>query len=236
MLTQILLQHVVARQGSCVFVAGDVAAVALDDAQERLARALPTVKVRKVVGQHTDIGGALHELVDRQVLLFIGSSIGNLIDADAIELLSVLKRSLRYDAVLILGADLRKDPQTLRAAYDDAAGVTARFSSNMLTRINRDAKADFDTRHFRHVAEWDDGAKNIEVFLESTRDQRVHVGALDLDVMFARGERIHTETCAKYDDEHIDHILTSAGFQRVHTHLDSESRFSVDVARVEPRR
>jgi len=96
------------------------------------------------------------------LLLWIGSSIGNYTDADAVHLLAQMRRFLRSDALLVFGTDLIKDPETLRRAYDDARGVTAAFSKNLLVRLNREIGARFDVEAFRHVAEWNAEEANIE--------------------------------------------------------------------------
>lgn len=230
--TEALLGAALRAQGSCVYLACDISEIPLRQAQQRLQSQLPGAEVRVVVGTHTDAGPAIAALEDRQLLLWIGSSIGNYRDADAAQLLTQMRRFLRSDALLVFGTDLVKDPQTLQRAYDDARGVTAAFSKNLLVRLNREIDARFDIEAFRHVAEWNAEGSNIEVYLESTRVQRVWVGALDRHYVFGLGERIHTETCAKYDARRVDRILDAAGFARASTQLDSEGRFAVHLARV----
>jgi dimethylhistidine N-methyltransferase len=234
MKTEILLEAAVLRQGSCVYLASDVSESALREAATRIPRALSTVDVRTVVGKHADIGPTLSALTERQVLLFIGSSIGNLVDAEATALLAEMRRSLRKDAVLVLVTDLKKDPRVLQAAYDDNSGVTATFSKNILARLNRELDAAFELEAFRHVAEWDPATSNVEVYLESQRAQRVWIGAFGFEIEFAARERIHTETCAKYDDARVDRILHGAGFARASTFVDDAGLFAVHLARVSP--
>jgi len=233
--TELLLRASVRLQRSCVYLACDIAPESLRQLAERIPRALPAVEVRTAAGTHVDAGPAIAALRERQVLLFIGSSIGNYRDDEAVRLLAAMRRFLRDDAVLLLGTDLKKDPGVLQAAYDDAQGVTASFSLNILARLNRDAGAAFDLAAFRHVAEWDEAASNIEVHLESVRAQRVRIDALDADVVFAAGERIHTETSAKYDLPRVDRILGAAGFARAAGWLDGAGRFAVHLARVAQR-
>ncbi len=230
--TEILLDAVVRAQGSCVFLACDIAGGAVSQAAERIADTLPTVDVRTVAGTHDAAGPHVAALADRQVLLHIGSSIGNLRDDEAARMLAAARRHLRRDAVLVLGTDLKKDPEVLRAAYDDASGVTARFSKNTLVRLNRELGAAFDVDGFRHVAEWDEAGSNIEIYLEATRAQSVRIEALDAAVDFAAGERVHIETSAKYDLARVDAILAAAGFSRVISYYDGAHRFAVHLARL----
>jgi L-histidine N-alpha-methyltransferase len=230
--TEALLAAAVRAQGSCVYLACDISEIPLRQAQRRLRSKLPQARVRLLVGTHDAARPAIAALPARQVLLWVGSSIGNYTDADAASLLASMRRSLRADAVLVFGTDLVKDPATMQRAYDDERGVTAAFSKNLLVRLNRELDACFDASGFRHVAEWDAARSNVEVYLESTRAQRVWVGALERDFWFTRGERVHTETCAKYDAERVDGILAVAGFTRAATLLDSERRFALHVARL----
>jgi L-histidine N-alpha-methyltransferase len=230
--TEALLEAALRAQGSCVYLACDISEIPLRQAQQRLRTRLPGADVRIVVGTHADAGPAIAALEDRQLLLWIGSSIGNHTDAEAAQLLAQMRRHLRSDALLVFGTDLVKDPRTLQRAYDDTRGVTAAFSKNLLLRLNREIDARFDVEAFRHVAEWNAEASNVEVYLESTRAQEVWVGAVGRHYGFGRGERIHTETCAKYDARRVQRILDAAGFASASTQLDSEGRFAVHLARV----
>ncbi len=117
----------------------------------------------------------------------------------------------------------------LEAAYDDALGVTAAFNLNLLARINRELGADFSLRDFRHVALYDEREGRVEMHLESTRAQTVRVGALDLDVTFGAGERLHTENSYKYSLSELSALAAETGFERAHTWLDSGERFSSNL-------
>ena len=230
--TESLLHAVVRAQGACDYYACDISPAPLNAAKSRIERRMPTVQVRPIVGPHAHAANALAGIGQRQVLLFIGSSIGNYPDEAAIALLTKMRAHLRDDAMLVLGADLRKEPSVLLPAYDDAQGVTAAFSLNLLRRLNRELHASFDLDAFRHVATWDPRASNIEIYLESVRDQRVCLGRLGCEVHFRAGERIHTETSAKYDQARIDKILTKSGFTRIATHQDTAQLFAVHIAKV----
>jgi dimethylhistidine N-methyltransferase len=228
--TELLLQAVIARQHTCSYLACDISSTALAELSSRLSSRFTSVDLRTAVCTHEDAAPLIATLPDRQALLFIGSSIGNLDDLSAARLLRHLRTALRDDGALIVGADRRKSAAALVAAYDDVAGVTAAFNKNVLVRINRELRADFDVERFRHVAVWNERASNIEMHLESTRAQLVRIGALGLEVPFHAGERIHTETSAKYDDARIDRIFDAAGFARARTFSDASRSFNVHVA------
>ncbi|MCU0677218.1 MAG: L-histidine N(alpha)-methyltransferase, partial [Myxococcota bacterium] len=141
----------------------------------------------------------------------LGSSIGNFERDDAIAFLRRVRDALRDDEHLLLGLDLVKDVATLEAAYDDASGVTAEFNRNVLAVMRRELGADVDPSTFRHVAFFDAEKSRIEMHLESTRDQRVRIAALELELQFEAGERIHTEISTKYTREAAESMLADAG-------------------------
>ena len=228
--TELVLASVLRAQDQCLYVPIDVSASALRAAQANLARALPRVHVRPVIGDHADAFTHLRGVEAPQLVLFIGSSIGNLRDEDAARLFWQLRRALGTHAWLLLGTDLRKDPATLVAAYDDAAGVTAAFNKNLLARINRELGGHFDLRSFRHVARWNDAESRIEMHLESVIAQRVGIDALGVSVRFEKGETIHTESSVKYDRGRVERVLGAGGFRRRETWMDGEGKFAVHLA------
>ncbi len=151
-------------------------------------------------------------------MLYIGSSIGNFEPPQAIRMLRRIRQTLRSGDALLLGADFAKSSRILLPAYDDAQGVTAAFNKNILARINRELDADFDLDAFRHMALWNKRCSRMEIYLESLVEQTAFIPALDLDVRFKAGERIHTENSYKYTDAMIEAILNESGF-RLRTHL-----------------
>ena len=168
----------------------------------------------------------------RRLVLYIGSSIGNFEPDHAEELLRGVQAGLNAGDAILLGVDLRKDESTLLAAYDDAAGVTARFNLNMLARLNRELDADFNLDAFRHCVVWNPTRSRIEMHLESLVAQRVKIPALDLEVGFSAGERIHTENSYKYAPGQADAMLAAAGFVPESTWTDERGWFAVCLARV----
>jgi dimethylhistidine N-methyltransferase len=229
--SQIVARAIARRQSRATFVPCDVSAAPLAILRARFAREAPEVRVRTVVGHHDAACAALRALPNAQLAMFLGSSIGNYEGDDAIDLLARIRRSVRAGAALLLGTDVRKSADVLVPAYDDADGVTAAFNKNVLVRINRELGGTFVLDRFRHVAVWNDAASRIEMHLQSTIDQLVAIDALDLEVRFRRGERIHTESSVKYDDASVDAMLGAAGFVREQTFRDERALFAVHVAR-----
>jgi dimethylhistidine N-methyltransferase len=232
--TQILLRAIVRRQSACAYFAADLCGPALEAAKARLEREEPSVRVVALNDAHEV---ALAQSSDRGsdaplLALFLGSSIGNYDDEDAVKLLRAVRAAIGRRGALLLGTDLVKNPEVLRAAYDDASGVTAAFNKNILARLNRELDADFVLDRFRHVASWNEAARRIEMHLESAVDQTVPIRALGLNVRLSVGERIHTESCHKYDEARVDVLLQRAGLRRARSYLDRGKLFAAHLATV----
>jgi dimethylhistidine N-methyltransferase len=163
-----------------------------------------------------------------RLVLWLGSSVGNLSRLRAAEFLAGIRAGLGAGDRFLLGIDLRKDRATLERAYDDAAGVTARFNLNLLERVNRELGGRFDLGAFAHRARYDEGLGRVEMHLESRRAQRVPIERLGLVVEFAAGERIHTENSYKYSLAEIDELVRGGGFALDGQWLDRARRFSLN--------
>jgi len=226
--TRLLLEACLARRSALRYVPIDISRTALEESAHFLLEALPGLEVEGVADSY-ERGMALLPALTRGpvLLLWLGSNLGNLKRHEARSFVTGLRRHLAGDDRLLLGIDLRKEPTVLERAYDDAAGVTARFNRNLLARANRELGADFDLEAFAHRATWLDKEGRVEISLVSRRDQQVRIEALDMEVDFAEGEAIHTEDSHKYDLEEIDALAAGAGFARERIWLDSGERFAV---------
>jgi len=230
--TRLLLKAAVERQGAVVYEPVDVSETALEVARERIVQEIPGVEVAPRVLDY--MGGLELEPTDddeRRLVLYIGSSIGNFEPHEAARLLKGVREGLAPGDALLLGVDLRKDERILMAAYDDAAGITARFNLNVLARLNRELRADFDLEAFVHRAVWNEGRSRMEMHLESLCAQRVRLGALELEAGFAAGERIHTENSYKYAPGQAEGMLRAAGFEPESTWTDERRWFAVCLGR-----
>ncbi len=162
----------------------------------------------------------------RTVVLFLGSTIGNLDPEESIAMLGDLRSALEPGDALLLGADLRKERTVLEPAYDDPLGVTAAFNRNLLGRINRELGGHFDLASFRHRAFYDEAAGRIEMHLVSTCAQRVAIDALDLEIDFAEGESIHTESSYKHNTATITALANASQFSIAKTWIDARRWFA----------
>jgi L-histidine Nalpha-methyltransferase len=229
--TRLLLAAAVERQGAVVYEPLDVSDSALATARKRIEDEIPGVTVVPRQANYT-MGLDLPPVPfgERRLVLYIGSSIGNFDSEDATQLLLLMRAGLDAGDCLLLGVDMVKDEAILRAAYDDAAGVTAAFNRNLLVRLNRELAADFNPENFAHRAIWNAAASRIEMHLESGVQQTVRVGALDLNVEFAQGERIHTESSYKYRPGQAEALLHATGFVHQATWTDAQGWFAVCLA------
>jgi len=237
--TGILLRAAVRHQSRVTYQPIDVSESCLMEAREGLESTIPGVTVLPQLANYITQPITIMRPPQARILaLYIGSSIGNFSPAEAREILSNLRAQLEPEDSLLLGTDLapgaHKSPATLLAAYDDAAGVTAAFNRNILTRLNRELGADFDTAHFAHRAIWNAGESRIEMHLESTRLQRVTVPAnaasSELRLRFRQGETIHTENSYKFSGAGIEALLGDSGFAIHRAFTDDKSLFAVTLA------
>lgn len=160
-----------------------------------------------------------------KVGFFPGSTIGNLSDEQIHGFLTRAGSLLGQGSCLLLGADLRKSPDVLIPAYDDAADVTARFNKNLITRINRELSGTMDIDQFAHRAIWRDDLSRIEMHLESLSDQSFCVAGQDYAM--ARGETIHTENSRKFRRTELEAMADRAGWRIRKFVTDPQAYFAV---------
>ena len=165
---------------------------------------------------------------------FPGSTIGNMIPAQAVDLLRAMRASLGEGAMLVIGMDRIKDVGVLERAYDDAAGVTAAFNLNLLARINRELGGTIPLDGFRHRAIWNDERARIEMHLEAARDLSFTVDGRAFSI--AADETIHTENSHKYGDRDARILLRAGGWTSVEVWTDPDGLFAVYLAEAQAER
>jgi dimethylhistidine N-methyltransferase len=226
--TRRLITAAFERFGELQYIPIDVSATMLEESARGLVRNFPALQV---TGYAVDYRRALVHLATRisrpKCLVFLGSSLGNFDTEEAISLLSYLARAMGPDDRLLLGTDLVKNTQILEAAYNDAQGVTAQFNLNLLQRINRELKADFNLGRFAHSAVYRPDLRRIEMNLLSCGEQVVHIPMIDLQVHFADRESIHTENSHKYSVESLHELAERSGFAEEAAWTDRNNLFRV---------
>ncbi len=228
--TRLLIEALIARQGALEYLPIDIDATVLESTGRGLLTDFPTLTVNAICTEFSDAATALHAFPPapgvRRAVLFLGSTIGNLDENEAIAMLSSLRSALSPNDVLFLGADMQKPRSVLEPAYDDALGVTAAFNLNLLGRINRELGGHFRLDRFAHLAFYNEEKARIEMHLVSRKQQRVRIDALDLDVALDEGETIHTENSHKYTAAQLERIAASTGFKIARTWTDEREWFT----------
>lgn len=163
--------------------------------------------------------------IDNKVVFFPGSSIGNFEPMDAIDFLKNIAQLVGTGGGLLIGVDLKKDPEIIHAAYNDQQGVTADFNTNLLTRINRELNANFVPSNFTHEAIYNDQLGRIEMHLVSDKEQQVNINSEVIS--FSSGESIHTENSYKYTIDEFQELAVQAGFRLEQYWVDAKQLFSV---------
>lgn len=228
--TRALIEEQLKRQTKLRFIPIDISPTILEESSLGLVQEYVNLEIRGIIGEYD---GALRHLKAEEdnpkLLLWLGSSIGNLERCDAADFLRWVAETMLSDDRLLVGIDLRKERAVLECAYDDSRGVTARFNKNILTRINRELGGRFDVGSFRHKAVYQEQLGRIEMYLVSERAQRVSIDRLGLKISFDADEAMHTENCYKYSVDEIDSLAESAGLILDHRWFDSKRRFSVNL-------
>jgi L-histidine N-alpha-methyltransferase len=227
--TRLLLDAFARRRQLRRFVPFDVSEATLRGAAEAVAAEYPGVEVHAVVGDFERHLGLVPD-GGRRVVVFLGSTIGNLTPERRAGFLAEVGASLGPGEAFLLGTDLVKDTGRLEAAYDDATGVTAAFNRNLLARLNRELGADFVPERFDHVARFDLEQEWIEIRLRSQVDQDARVADLGLEVAFAAGEEMRTEISAKFRQAGIAAEMVSAGLEPAHFWTDPAGDFALTLA------
>ncbi len=209
------------------YVPIDISRTHLDMSAQRLREDYPGLRVDPVCADFMTIS-ALPSTVGsarRRVGFFPGSTIGNLEPWEATGFLRRARRLVGDDGAMVIGVDLKKDHRLLHEAYNDAAGVTAAFTLNLLQRMNRELGGTFSLAAFEHEAFYNPADGRIEIYFRSLRDQLVTVAGRTF--AFNEGERVHTEYSYKYDPAQIAATAADAGFRLAHTWTDESGLFAV---------
>jgi len=197
-------------------------------AAAELAAEYPGLTVQGIAGdfmQHLDTISR----TERMLVMFLGSTIGNLDIEERVRFLTEVRLRLRPADTILIGFDLVKDVGELLAAYDDAQGVTADFNRNLLVRLNRDLGADFDLDLFQHLAIWNGKESRIEMHLRSLGDQLVQLPGAGLQVKFEDAETVLTEISVKFTREAVDQSFRAAGLRVEKWLTDANERFALAV-------
>jgi L-histidine N-alpha-methyltransferase len=216
------------------YVPIDISAGFLRDSVRRLSGSFPTLDIYPVEGDFTG-ELSLPKAVDGAPRLgfFPGSTIGNLVVPEAVDLLRKMAATLGDSSMLLIGIDRPNDPGVLVPAYDDAEGVTAAFNLNLLHRINRELAGSVPVDAFRHLARWNDAESRMEMHLQALRSAEFTVRGRYFAI--EEGETIHTENSLKYGLREANVLLRAGGWKPIADWTDSSRLFSLILAQRQMR-
>ncbi|MGC2352128.1 MAG: L-histidine N(alpha)-methyltransferase [Candidatus Udaeobacter sp.] len=222
--TRILIE---ALESPTVYIPVDISEKQLRESTALFQKTFPDLEILPVCADYLQpvVLPSSSRKAARNIVYFPGSTIGNFEPTEAEEFLRRVANVCRQNGGLLIGADLKKDPHVLEAAYNDSAGVTAQFNLNLLDRINREVGADFDLDQWRHRAIYNSDAGRIEMHLISEIDQFVQLD--ERKFHFRRGEKIITEFSYKYAPEEFAAVAGKAGFEFVRMWTDDARLFGV---------
>ncbi len=222
--TRILLEHL---SELAAYVPVDISEEHLYASAAKIRGEFPHIDVRPVVADFTQPFRLPQPTVMpiRNVVYFPGSTIGNFEHDEAMDLLRVMHHEAGDGGALLIGVDLQKNPGVIEDAYNDAAGVTAKFNLNMLRHLNRDYGANFDVGEFEHRARYDSEAGRVVIELVSQSDQTFEIGEQTFEI--ADGETILTEYSHKYTLDGFERMANEAGFDVAKVWTDQDELFSV---------
>lgn len=229
--TRIILDALLEMQERVEYSPIDISDI-LAQSSEQLLAEYPRLAVTGIIDTYEGGMEFLKYSAGRSLIMFLGSSYGNLTPDAGIKFLRNMRSAMKPGDLFLVGLDMVKDAGILESAYDDAAGVTSRFNLNVLARINAELGADFVLENFAHRAVYNRSKQRMEMHLESLCEQTVTIPKSKLVMHLCNGERIHTESSHKYEPEQVQDLLGSAGLEHTRSWTDSCGYFTLALATV----
>jgi len=219
-----LLRHLLDEQANFTYVPIDISGHVINYLNETLPQTLPGLQLQGLTGEYFDMLQRAAQISNRRkVVLFLGSNIGNMPVTDAQGFCAEMRKHLSPGDSVLIGVDLKKNPKTILAAYNDAGGFTRQFNLNLLTRINNELQGNFEVSRFEHYPMYDPETGACKSYLISLADQQVQL--CDETFVFKKDEYIYMEISQKYTVEQTDEMATRAGFKPVNHFFDSKGWF-----------
>lgn len=224
--TAVLVDHFLKQNADISYSPIDISQEALDALTEKFEHEFPALRMNAMNGDYFKILESLRSANGRRkVLLFLGSNIGNFSAEQSVAFFRSLREVMSDNDLLLVGFDLQKDPHVIANAYDDAAGVTAKFNLNLLTRINRELGGNFDLDKFTHYANYRPIEGSARSFLISREKQTVRIEALDRDFEFDQWEAVFMEISQKYSLKMIEDLAENSGFKVKQNFFDGKNYY-----------
>lgn len=191
---------------------------------DRLADEVPGINAKPLQGDYFEVLETIKDTGAHKVILFLGSTIGNMSEPG--RFVASLVEKMHPGDKLLLGVDLKKDPDVILKAYNDKQGITRDFNMNLLQRINSELGGDFDINKFRHSPLYNEEAGQAESYIESMEEQDITITATGKTYHFDKGEFIHTEISRKFDDDAIEQIIKGTGLRIKKKFTDSKNYYA----------
>lgn len=224
--TAVLIDHFLEQNTDITYSPIDISGEAVDELTSKFNAEFPHLRMSARQGDYFNVLRELgHGSDRRKVILFLGSNIGNFDHESSVGFFRGMRAVMSENDRLFIGFDLQKDPHIIAAAYDDAAGVTAKFNLNLLTRINRELGGNFDIEKFVHYANYRPIEGTARSFLMSRETQTVRVEAIDREFEFEPWEAIFMEISQKYSLKMIEELASASGFRVKQNFFDSKQYY-----------
>jgi len=219
-----LLKYLLDHQAGFSYFPIDISDNVISYLNMTLPFTLPDLQITGLNGEYFDMLERAASLSNkRKVVLFLGSNIGNLTVVEAERFCMRLREHLSPGDMMLIGFDLKKNPKTILAAYNDKGGITRRFNLNLLERINRELNGDFDPGKFEHYPTYDPITGACKSYLVSIADQDVKIG--DETIHFDKDEPIFMEISQKFTVEQTEQMAMRSGFKPVNQFFDNKKWF-----------
>jgi len=219
-----LLQYLLEQKADFTYMPIDISDNVISYLNITLPVTLPGIRTSGLNGEYFAMMTQAAAMSDRRkVILFLGSNIGNMPVADAINFSKELRKHLNAGDMALIGFDLKKNPATILAAYNDKGRITRRFNLNLLERINRELGGNFDIKKFDHYPTYDPESGACKSYLVSQQDQIVTIG--DKRIHFQKDEYIYMEISQKFTVLQTGHMAEKSDFKPVELFFDSKNWF-----------
>ena len=224
--TKILLDAYNSPKNYLDYIAVDVSKAALEMGQQHVSESCSNVEFHPLCTTWEQ-AFPLFSHFGRNMVVFLGSSIGNLDKTEFANFFNHAANNLKKGDFFLLGLDLHKDTGVLEAAYNDSAGVTAAFTQNLFVRMNTELDSELDIEQIKHNASYNQSKQQIEIHAEFLSNQELFISPLNKSHHIKEGQCIHTEISRKFEIPSISERLASSGFKRKKTFTDQEQLFAL---------
>ncbi|MBD3414551.1 MAG: L-histidine N(alpha)-methyltransferase [Candidatus Aminicenantes bacterium] len=226
--TRLLLKDFLNRKLTFKYIPIDISESAMKILTHELNQKMPELKTEGIVAEYFEGLRWLSNLsFHKNMVLFLGSNLGNFNKTQSRVFLHNLWNSLQDGDYAVIGFDLKKDIDIMLRAYNDSQGVTSAFNLNLLRRINRELRGNFNLKKFRHYSNYDVFTGAMESYLVSLEKQEVFLKKIGQSFSFQAWEPIHTEYSYKYLCSDIKNLAQETGFE-IEKQLYDSKRYFVD--------